>query len=1399
MAYCLVNQMPVLGLAKLGLPETRLSRRYDYQRAKCEDPVLISKWFQLIEAVKAKYGIADNDVYNFDETGFAMGIISTTTVVTGAEARDKAKLAQPGNREWATVIQGIGAEGWAVLPFIILAGQYYLASWYTGTKLPKDWVVTLSDNSWTTNELALEWLKHFNQFTARRCLSDYQLLVLDGHESHHSAAFELYCQEYKIVTIYMPPHSSHILQPLDIGCFGPLKQAYSKEVESLMRAHVNHISKLEFLSGFHKAFTAAMTPKNIRSSFAGAGIVPYDPERVLSKLDMQLPAATPVNSRPGTANAAATWTTKTPLNPSEASLQAGLIKNQITQYQNTSPISLLAAVDQLSKGAQTIMHQMALIRAENTMLRSANEVLNKRRRLKRQRIQHGGTLTIHQADRILDGDATDEVVERPAPPKRQRTPQPEATSGNTRRCGKCGKHGHNIRTCQQESSESELNNVEDMANQLLSTRSDDSTRRVGKKWAGNFVKRRPELQTRLSRKYDYQRAKCEDPALISKWFQLVEAVKAKYGIADNDIYNFDETGFAMGMISTTTVVTGAESRDKAKLAQPGNREWATVIQGVGAEGWALPPFIILAGQYHLASWYTATKLPADWVIALSDNGWTTNELALQWLQHFDKFTAQRCYSDYRLLVLDGHESHHSAAFELYCQEHKIVTICMPPHSSHILQPLDIGCFGPLKQAYSKEVESLIRAHINHISKLEFLSGFHKAFTAAITPKNIRSSFAGAGIVPYNPDRVLSKLDIQLLAATPVNSRPGTANAEATWTTKTPLNPSEASLQAGLIKNQITQYQNTSPTSLLAAVDQLSKGAQTIMHQMALIRAENTTLRSANELLSKRRQLKRQRIQHGGTLTIHQADRILDGDAVDEVVEQPAPPKRQRTPQPEATSAHIRRCDSTPKSQNLTKLEEDVIVQYILELSARSFHPRLGSVEDMANQLLSTRAGDSTRRVGKNWAANFVKRRPELQTRLSRKYDYQRAKCEDPDLIQKWFQLLQATKAKYGITDSNIYNFDETGFAMGMISTTTVVTGAEIRDKAKLAQPGNREWATVIQGIGAEGWAVPPFIILAGQHHLASWYTETNLPNNWAITLSDNGWTTNEVAVEWLKHFNHFTARRCISDYRLLVLDGHNSHHSASFELYCQEHKIITVCMPPHSSHLLQPLDVGCFGPLKQAYSRQVEDLMRAHINHISKLEFLSGFHRAFTAAITPKNIRSSFAGAGIVPYDPDRVLLKLDVQLPVSTPMNSRPNTANAATTWTTKTPINPSEAGLQSELIKNQITQHQDSSPTSLLAAVDQFTKGAQIIMHQLALIQAENTTLRSANEVLSKRRQAKRQRIQHGGTLTIHQAGEILDDNAKQHIQEAAIAGSCALVKREAGSELSGLWLMTLPRVPD
>jgi hypothetical protein len=83
------------------------------------------------------------------------------------------------------------------------------------------------------------------------------------------------------------------------------------------------------------------------------------------------------------------------------------------------------------------------------------------------------------------------------------------------------------------------------------------------------------------------------------------------------------------------------------------------------------------------------------------------------------------------------------------------------------------------------------------------------------------------------------------------------------------------------------------------------------------------------------------------------------------------------------------------------------------------------------------------------------------------------------------------------------------------------------------------------------------------------------------------------------------------EYRLLILDSHESHLSVDFQLYCKENKIITLCMPSHSSHILQPLDIGCFGPLKQAYGRQIEKKMRAGTTHISKEDFFPAFLAAF--------------------------------------------------------------------------------------------------------------------------------------------------------------------------------------------
>jgi hypothetical protein len=121
------------------------------------------------------------------------------------------------------------------------------------------------------------------------------------------------------------------------------------------------------------------------------------------------------------------------------------------------------------------------------------------------------------------------------------------------------------------------------------------------------------------------------------------------------------------------------------------------------------------------------------------------------------------------------------------------------------------------------------------------------------------------------------------------------------------------------------------------------------------------------------------------------------------------------------------CNIRPPRIRLSINEEQVIVQYILDLDARSYPPRVSGVKDMANRLLRERDAS---RVGKNWVTNFVKRQPELRTRFNRRIDYQRVKYEDPDAYRTWFRLVQNVVAKYGIQDRDIYNFDETGFLMG---------------------------------------------------------------------------------------------------------------------------------------------------------------------------------------------------------------------------------------------------------------------------------------------------------------------------------------------------------------------------------
>ncbi len=370
-----------------------------------------------------------------------MGVIGTARVVTSSEARNRPKKAQPGNREWVSIIQGVNSYGWPLPPFIIFEGKNHLSAWYEDSGLPLDWVITLSENGWTTNEIGYEWIQHFNQYTKNRTTGIYRLLVLDGHESHISVQFQQFCIDNKIVTLCMPPHSSHILQPLDVGCFSPLKSSYGKQIEKFMRLRINHITKLEFLPAFREAFKAAFTEQNIKSGFRATGLIPYDPVIVISNLDLKLRTPTP----PLIENT--TWTSKTPHDLLEFERQTAHIKERIIQHQNSSPGAINKAVNQLIKGTQLMVHSAVLLKAEVKALQDANQAKERRKRKQKKRIAQGGSLTIQGGEELIEDIAIQVQIQQQQEVSRP-VIRPDGSEGKQQHCRKCNNTGHNSRTCE---------------------------------------------------------------------------------------------------------------------------------------------------------------------------------------------------------------------------------------------------------------------------------------------------------------------------------------------------------------------------------------------------------------------------------------------------------------------------------------------------------------------------------------------------------------------------------------------------------------------------------------------------------------------------------------------------------------------------------------------------------------------------------------------------------------------------------------------------------------------------------------------------------------------------------------------------------------------------------------
>jgi 4-hydroxybenzoate polyprenyltransferase len=139
--------------------------------------------------------------------------------------------------------------------------------------------------------------------------------------------------------------------------------------------------------------------------------------------------------------------------------------------------------------------------------------------------------------------------------------------------------------------------------------------------------------------------------------------------------------------------------------------------------------------------------------------------------------------------------------------------------------------------------------------------------------------------------------------------------------------------------------------------------------------------------------------------------------------------------------------------------------------------------------------------------------------------------------------------------------------------------------------------------------------------------------NWEFTATENGWTSDDTALEWLKKvFILRTAPRDRLEARLLILDGHGSHETLEFMWECFSNNIYLLFLPPHSSHVLQPLDLSVFSPLKNAYRKQLGFLsLLTDSTPLGKRNFLLCYRKARIDSLTATNIKAGWQASGLWP------------------------------------------------------------------------------------------------------------------------------------------------------------------------
>ncbi|XP_046387622.1 MFS-type transporter clz9-like [Ischnura elegans] len=273
-------------------------------------------------------------------------------------------------------------------------------------------------------------------------------------------------------------------------------------------------------------------------------------------------------------------------------------------------------------------------------------------------------------------------------------------------------------------------------------------------------------------------------------------------------------------------------------------------------------------------------------------------------------------------------------------------------------------------------------------------------------------------------------------------------------------------------------------------------------------------------------------------------------------------------------------------------------------------------------------------AGKDWVAGFKKRHPNISLRTPEATSLARAQGFNKTNVSKFFEILKTVQDKHKFEAHRVFNCDETGLLTVQNRHSKVFALKGRRQVGAITSAERGLLSTLEVCMSAGGTFIPPFVVFPRKNMKAE--LRDGAPPGSEFACTPNGWMQTDIFLKWFDHFLHH-AKPSPESPVLLILDGHATHtKSIDFIIKARENNTTVVCLPPHCSHKLQPLDVSFMAPFKTYCIQEFENFFRNNPGRaITQFQISRLLGEAFLRAAVPATAINGFRKCGIFPYDPD--------------------------------------------------------------------------------------------------------------------------------------------------------------------